>query len=75
MGMYFEGAHFEFDKHDLTDNPVLAAHLKHSVTRPQYAKGKITYWKGMGFQEFRENNKDFFNAVARKYKRKKNTTK
>jgi hypothetical protein len=72
MGMYFGGAHFEFDTHDLTDNPVLAAHFIHSVTRMQYNKGKITHWKGMEFQEFWENNKDFFNAVVRKYKRERN---
>ncbi len=72
MPYAFKGANFDFDDYDLSDNPVLAAHFIHSVLWMRHTNGKITHWKTITFQEFWENNKDFLNAVVRKYKKERN---
>jgi hypothetical protein len=72
MGMYFAGAYFDYEECKLRDNPILAAHFIHSITRMQYNKGKLNYHLSMTFQEFWESNKDFFNAVVKKYKQERN---
>ncbi len=68
MPYAFEGAHFDFDKHQLNDNPTLAAHFIHSITMMRYNQGKLNYNKSMTIVELFEGNKSFFDGVKFKYK-------
>jgi hypothetical protein len=72
MGMYFGGAHFDYDDYQLKDNTVIAAHFIHSVVRMTFNQGKINYNKGMSVDGLYLSNKSFFDKVQQRYKKERN---